>query len=599
MTDRKPRGYWENFVNVEKELRPLLNKYGRFPSNNEMTKEGKTSLARFIGKYHGGILEVAKRLNASTYDEQIGRNKANTWNESNVTIQFKEYVRQNKIDYFPSRYEISKNGSNIYIGITQVFGSYKNFKKHLKGKGFSLKEKPKDVKWTFETAVNELEPIINEIGYFPSQSDLDRLNLKGLRGYISKNNLLDALKKHFDVQSKLRKNTVSRPSGYWNNHKNVLLELDKVFNKFGRIPTNKELLELGFGSLALHVKKLPKETLEKYNYFSNSILIKTKDGHFVRSNYELLFDNYLSFNNLIHQTEGIIAEGHSKKYQFDFKLTLSNKKIVFVEIWGYTRNRNKQEKNYHQKRLLKESFYKSLKLNLIGIPADIYEKSFEEIYNYFSKAISKCDKNYIPKEIDINYFLWGSTYNEENLIESLRILISLNQGYFPTTNELRGIENGEGIISQIQKFGGVEYFKNKLNVTSKLKESKWSLEYLKAEINNLNKLLYMPSYEELNKLNRLDIFGGIQRNGGFKKVAKALQIPTFMEYLKKNPKPSKSKWTKEYLFKELKLIIKQFNKIPSETELIKMGRGDLVFGIKKNGGFVEIKKIIEVKPNKK
>jgi hypothetical protein len=84
MKNRKPKGYWENFDNVKDEILPLIVKYGRFPSNKEMTIEGRSSLARFIGKYHGGILEVAKRLNVPTYDEQIGRNKKNTWNESTV-----------------------------------------------------------------------------------------------------------------------------------------------------------------------------------------------------------------------------------------------------------------------------------------------------------------------------------------------------------------------------------------------------------------------------------------------------------------------------------------------------------------------------------
>ena len=92
MTNRKPKGYWENFDNVQKEIKPLLVKYGRFPSNKEMTFEGKSSLARFIGKYHGGIIEVAKRLNVPTYDERIGRNKKNTWNEANVLIEFKKYI---------------------------------------------------------------------------------------------------------------------------------------------------------------------------------------------------------------------------------------------------------------------------------------------------------------------------------------------------------------------------------------------------------------------------------------------------------------------------------------------------------------------------
>jgi hypothetical protein len=581
MTDRKPKGYWENFNNIEKELKPLLVKYGRFPSNTEMTFDGKSSLARCIGKYHGGIIEVAKRLNVPTYDDKIGRNSKNTWNETNVLLEFKEYIDKNKIDYFPSRYEISDAGSNIYTGITQVFGSYQNFKKHLLSIGFTLLKKPKEIKWTFDTVIKELEPIVKELGYFPSASDLDKINLKGLRGYISKNNISESLKSHFSVKSKMRKNTISRPSGYWNNTENIFSELDKVYNDFGRIPINKELFELGYGSLALHIKKIPKDLLDKYNYYENSILIKTKDGHLVRSNYELLFDNYLSYNNIKHLSEGLISQSHDKKYLFDFKLILNNSKEVYVEIWGYTRNRNKQEKVYQE-----------LKLNLIGISADIFEKPFIEIYNYFSKSIENYDHSFIPKKIDIKYLLWGATYNEDNIIEKLNSLIENNDGYFPTTSQLRELENGEGIISQIQKFGGTQYFKNKLNIESKVKGSKWTLLMLKKEIKVVNNLLYIPSYNELNKINRLDILGGIQKNGGFKNVAKLLNIPTCAEYFKLNPKNSKSKWTTEYLLSELKPIIRQFNTIPSEIKLIEIGRGDLVFGIKKNGGFKKLKETL-------
>ena len=144
-------------------------------------------------------------------------------------------------------------------------------------------------------------------------------------------------------------------------------------------------------------------------------------------------------------------------------------------------------------------------------------------------------------------------------------------------------------MSQIQKFGGVQYFKDKLNSSSKVKGSKWTLLKLENEIKVVNNLLYIPSYNELNEINRLDILGGIQKNGGFKNVAKQLNIPTCAEYFKTNPKNSKSKWTPEYLLSELEPIIRQFNAIPSEIKLIEIGRGDLVFGIKKNGGFKKLK----------
>jgi hypothetical protein len=270
MSKRKPRGYWENIDNVILELEPLIKKYGRFPSNNEMAREGITSLSRYIAKYHGGIISVAKKIGINTYDQETGRKHQNTWTENLVISEFKKYVKTNNLDYYPSRYELNENGSDIYSGITQVFKNYKKFKEVLAIKSYKLNKKPKESKWTFETAVSELNPLINELGYFPSSSDLDNLNLSGLRGYISKNKLTHELKNHFNVKGKPRKYTVSRESGYWNNQKNIQIELQNIYDTYGRIPSNKELMELGYGSIHSHIKKLPKKTLEKFNYYTNS-----------------------------------------------------------------------------------------------------------------------------------------------------------------------------------------------------------------------------------------------------------------------------------------------------------------------------------------
>jgi hypothetical protein len=189
--------------------------------------------------------------------------------------------------------------------------------------------------------------------------------------------------------------------------------------------------------------------------------------------------------------------------------------------------------------------------------------------------------------------LWGAAYNEGNIIETLNSLIENNEGYFPSTSQIRKLKNGDGIVAQIQKFGGVQYFKDKLDVSSKVKGSKWTILKLKNEIKVINNLRYLPSYNELNEIKRLDILGGIQKNGGFKNVSKLLNLPTCTEYFKINPKISKSKWTMEYLLTELKPILNQFNAIPSEIKLIEIGRGDLVFGIKKNGGFKKLKAILK------
>ena len=599
MNKRKPRGYWEDINNVIHELEPLIKKFGRFPSNTEMAQESMSSLSRYIHKYHGGVITLAKKIGVQTYDEKAGRRHQNSWTRDTVIKEFKDYIRAKNIHYYPSRYELNENGSDIYTGITQVFKNYKAFKEVLASKSYKLNKKPKKSKWSFETAVSELNPIINELGYFPSAFDLDNLNLSGLRGYISKNNLTRELKNHFNVKGKPRKYTVSRESGYWNNQKNIQTELQYIYDTYGRIPSNKELMELGYGSFHSHIKKLPKKLLEKFNYYTSSNLIKTKDGDYVRSIYELIFDNFLSYNKIEHSSEGQISESEKKNYLYDFKLILTNNKCVYVEIWGYTRNRNKFEKAYHKKRLLKEQFYKKLSLNLIGIDSLIFEKPFQLIYNHFEKQIVKHDKSFKAKKIDLDYLLYGSNYSEKDVIRQLQLIAKNNNGFFPSTDDLRQIENGEGLISQIQKYGGVSHFKRILNIDIDQKKSKWSIEYLKNELYKINQLKYLPSYSELSELKRLDILGGIHKNGGFKKVALNLDIPSKSEYIKINPKPSKTKWTMTYLLKELEPIIEAYKTVPSEGKLISFGRGDIVVGIKQNGGFVKIKESLNLKSSRK
>ena len=92
------------------------------------------------------------------------------------------------------------------------------------------------------------------------------------------------------------------------------------------------MIELGFGSLHQHISKLDNDFLEKVDYFNDSNLLVTKDGDRVRSNYELLFDNFLSFNNIKHETEGVVSKNINKGYLYDFKLFL-NETIVYVEVW--------------------------------------------------------------------------------------------------------------------------------------------------------------------------------------------------------------------------------------------------------------------------
>tara|TARA_B110000977_G_scaffold133927_1_gene170511 strand:- start:779 stop:2758 length:1980 start_codon:yes stop_codon:yes gene_type:complete len=588
---RKPPNYWKNIENVKRELKPLIDKLGRFPSNNEMIKEIGSSLPKYIMKYHGGILHLSQEMGLKNYDESIGRRTQGTWKKEDVVDKFLKILKKHKLNHFPSRYDLKDMGEDVYVGITQIFKTYKNFKKHIRDLGYDFSDKPKkEVYWNVERINEELTKITNEIGYFPSNSDLNKRGLSTLRRIVGET---PSLKKPFleKYSLKPRKYTSSRESGYWLDEENIKKETLNVFRRFGRIPPSKELQELGYGSLHQHILKLDNEFLEKVDYFNDSILLITKDGDRVRSNYELLFDNFLSYNNIKHETEGVISEDSDKGYLYDFKLHL-NETIVYVEVWGYTRDRTDFEKEYGEKRLKKEKEYQKLGLKLIGIDGEkVFSKSFNEIYSELESLIQKFNPSFTSKPLDLNYFLGGSRYSINSIIEELKQIIKNNDGYFPTTYQLRELDGGEGLISMIQKHGGVDTFKKLLNTDIKPRELKWDIVLLKKEIYKLNKLKYVPSIKDLEKNNRLDVYGGINKNGGVKKVSKKLKIPTKSEYLKINPREYQGRWSEEVIEKEIKSIIKKTGRFPQEKDLKELGRNDLYVGIKKriSGGLLGLK----------
>ena len=91
---RKPSGYWKNIENVKRELKPLIDKLGRFPSNNEMIKEIGSSLPKYIMKYHGGILHLSQEMGLKNYDESIGRRTQGTWKKEDVVDIFLKVLKK-------------------------------------------------------------------------------------------------------------------------------------------------------------------------------------------------------------------------------------------------------------------------------------------------------------------------------------------------------------------------------------------------------------------------------------------------------------------------------------------------------------------------
>ena len=580
---RLPPGYWKDFENIKKEVNPLIDELGRFPSYKEMNRKVGSSLPRYIMKYHGGILEVAKKLGVPGYDESIGRNTQGTWTKELAVKEFLRFIDENNLDHFPSRNDLKKKGSVVMTGIIQTFTTYSSFKKHLVKSGIHLNKKEREIYWTTERIEQTLLDITNQLGHFPSQPDLNKLGFSTLRRILGENpQVSKRIQEEHNLPSKKRTYSVNRETGYWT-RENVIKELDEIHSKYGRIPTQKELIQLGYGSLHTHIKSLDPETLGNYDYFKTSSHIKTYDGDMVLSVYELMFDNFLSYNDIPHKTEGLISTETDDSYRYDF-LLYEDTSPTYIEIWGYDRERTELERNYVQKRRKKERLYKNLGLSLIGINPKVFDYTFQKMYDHFTRVIKQIDKSFSPKEMSLDVLLYGTNYSIEDTLNDLRKVVSTNDGFFPSTPQLRDLPGGEGLISRIQKLGGVDKMKSLLGVQSRPHKPKWSLEFLHSELQKFNDLVYIPSFSELEEHDRVDLYGGINQNGGAKQVSRLLGIPTKSEWNSKQPKVYRGKWSLEKIDSELSQIMEQIGHFPSERELKNLERHDLFVGVKRFGG---------------
>lgn len=86
-------------------------------------------------------------------------------------------------------------------------------------------------------------------------------------------------------------------------------------------------------------------------------IIPCKDGHKVRSFYEVKIDNFLSSNNINHETNKQIAKGQQFMCDFylpDYKL--------YIEYWGL-----KRFSSYNKRKNKKLKLYKKLNLKLLEL----------------------------------------------------------------------------------------------------------------------------------------------------------------------------------------------------------------------------------------
>lgn len=112
-------------------------------------------------------------------------------------------------------------------------------------------------------------------------------------------------------------------------------------------------------------------------------LLKTKDGHLVRSRAELIIDNMLYDYGLTHAYERELPV--EEKVLSDFYIPSKNGgKAVYIEFWGINDN-----EKYLERKRVKQAIYKKYNLNLI----EIEDKHIDNLDGHLPKLLLKFNIN--------------------------------------------------------------------------------------------------------------------------------------------------------------------------------------------------------------
>lgn len=121
---REKPGYWQEWKNVDKELKKLISSINQFPSCNDFKTNDKGSLFTAIGRYHGGLSQIKQKLGYESY----GSKPHGYWkSKENVDRELQSVV--NNIGKFPNSGELQKRGlGSLNVAISKYHGGIREVK---------------------------------------------------------------------------------------------------------------------------------------------------------------------------------------------------------------------------------------------------------------------------------------------------------------------------------------------------------------------------------------------------------------------------------------------------------------------------------------
>ena len=238
---KRQNGYWQNWENIEKELRRIIKQVGYFPNEHELQRLGLSTLALYISRYHGGMRKVRTRLGF-----EIKKREDWHWkNWENTDAVLKKVIKY--FGHFPTLIELRENGySSVSSAISEHHGGINAVRIRM---GYEIDKRENGYWKDLKNIEAELKKVIEKLGHFPSQVELGKLGMSSIASAVDKYGGMNA------VKQKLGYRITKRRSGYWRDWENVENQLGEVLEKLGHFPTQRELENIRRADLSSAIGK--------------------------------------------------------------------------------------------------------------------------------------------------------------------------------------------------------------------------------------------------------------------------------------------------------------------------------------------------------
>jgi septum formation topological specificity factor MinE len=252
---KKHRGYWRDFTNVEQELLAFIRQYGMIgvmPTSEEFNNAGRSDLGRAIS-LHGGHQQIAERLGLTWAQRRHGY-----WQDfSNVRKELLAFIsKHGTSSIMPTNAELKAAGRNDLANAISDHGGYLQVASRLNLKLSFIAKSPGY--WDdFTNVEQELRSFINGHGtseVMPTQKDLLKAGRSVLSYAITRHGGFHAVAERLGISPSYS----GKPRGYWDNFTNLAQELQSFIQEHGRpsaMPTDNVLDRHGRSDLSNAIGK--------------------------------------------------------------------------------------------------------------------------------------------------------------------------------------------------------------------------------------------------------------------------------------------------------------------------------------------------------